>query len=79
MFNPSVFISSVDKSSGKTVLLKALLNLKDGENDTIEYLLDIAEKMGDLKVFVNAAYTDSLYKGQILIYSMLDKTLFIFV
>jgi len=56
--------SSSDMSNGKTVLLKALLNLRKGENDTIEHLLDIAEKLGDLKKFVNAAYTDSFYKGQ---------------
>ncbi|XP_016089976.1 transient receptor potential cation channel subfamily V member 1-like [Sinocyclocheilus grahami] len=52
------------KSNGKTALLKALLNLREGENDTIEHLLEIAEKLGDLKHFVNAAYTDSFYKGQ---------------
>ncbi|RXN23601.1 transient receptor potential cation channel subfamily V member 1-like protein [Labeo rohita] len=53
------------KSNGKTALLKALLNLKDGENDTIEHLLEIAEKTGDLKNFVNSAYTDSYYKGEL--------------
>ncbi len=62
--NETVFISSLDKSNGKTALLKALLNLREGENDTIEHLLEIAEKLGDLKIFVNAAYTDSFYKGQ---------------
>lgn len=55
---------SLDKSNGKTALLKALLNLRGGENDTIEHLLEIAEKLGDLNIFVNAAYTDSFYKGQ---------------
>ncbi len=58
------FILSLDKSNGKTALLKALLNLREGENDTIELLLEIAEKLGDLIFFVNAAYTDSFYKGQ---------------
>lgn len=57
------FCSSV-KSDGKTALLKALLNLRQGENDTIEHLLDIADKLGDLKSLINAAYTDSNYKGQ---------------
>ncbi|KAI7812786.1 transient receptor potential cation channel subfamily V member 1 [Triplophysa rosa] len=61
------------KSNGKTVLLKALLNLKDGENDTIAYLLDIAEKMGDLKNFVNAAYTDSFYKGQTALHVAIER------
>ncbi|KAA0717341.1 Transient receptor potential cation channel subfamily V member 1 [Triplophysa tibetana] len=61
------------KTNGKTVLLKALLNLKDGENDTIEYLLDIAEKMGDLKNFVNAAYTDGFYKGHTALHAAIER------
>lgn len=61
------------KSNGKTVLLKALLNLKYGENDTIEYLLDVAEKIGDLKNFVNAAYTDSFYKGQTALHVAIER------
>ncbi|XP_073697545.1 transient receptor potential cation channel subfamily V member 1-like [Garra rufa] len=61
------------KSKGKTALLKALLNLRDGENDTIEHLLEIAEKMGDLKSFVNAAYTDSYYKGQTALHVAIER------
>ncbi|KAG5283986.1 hypothetical protein AALO_G00021700 [Alosa alosa] len=53
------------QSKGKTALLKALLNLKEGRNDTVKLLLDIAEKMGDLEEFVNAAYTDMYYKGEL--------------
>ncbi|KAG1937300.1 transient receptor potential cation channel subfamily V [Pimephales promelas] len=60
-------------SNGKTVLLKALLNLRKGENDTIEHLLDIAEKLGDLKKFVNAAYTDSFYKGQTALHVAIER------
>lgn len=52
-----------DETNGKTALLKALLNLKDGKNDTVEVLLDIAEKSGDLEEFINASYRDSFYKG----------------
>uniref|UniRef100_A0A672RKM5 Transient receptor potential cation channel, subfamily V, member 1 n=1 Tax=Sinocyclocheilus grahami TaxID=75366 RepID=A0A672RKM5_SINGR len=62
-----------DKSNGKTALLKALLNLKEGENDTIEHLLEIAEKTGDLKDFVNAAYTDSYYKGQTALHVAIEQ------
>ncbi|XP_048872325.1 transient receptor potential cation channel subfamily V member 1-like [Brienomyrus brachyistius] len=58
---------------GKNALIKGLLNLKDGKNDTIEFLLDIAEKMGDLKKFVNAAYTDSNYKGQTALHVAIER------
>uniref|UniRef100_A0A671RJQ5 Transient receptor potential cation channel subfamily V member 1-like n=1 Tax=Sinocyclocheilus anshuiensis TaxID=1608454 RepID=A0A671RJQ5_9TELE len=61
------------KSNGKTALLKALLNLREGENDTIEHLLEIAEKLGDLKHFVNAAYTDSFYKGQTALHVAIER------
>uniref|UniRef100_A0A673LPD9 Transient receptor potential cation channel subfamily V member 1-like n=1 Tax=Sinocyclocheilus rhinocerous TaxID=307959 RepID=A0A673LPD9_9TELE len=78
-FNVTVFIISLDKSNGKTALLKALLNLKEGENDTIEHLLEIAEKTGDLKDFVNAAYTDSYYKGQTALHVAIEQRIAKFV
>ncbi|XP_022521499.2 transient receptor potential cation channel subfamily V member 1 [Astyanax mexicanus] len=52
------------RHNGKTALLKALLNLRNGENDTVEHLLKIPEKEEDLKELVNAPYTDCFYKGQ---------------
>lgn len=58
------FISTTDPSNGKTALLKAFLNLKDGRNDAIEVLIDAAEKTLDSESFINAAYTDPYYKGQ---------------
>lgn len=58
-------IIPTDQSYGKTALMKALLHLSDGKNETVELLLDISEKMGDIKEFVNAAYTDSYYKGKL--------------
>ncbi|XP_026111435.1 transient receptor potential cation channel subfamily V member 1-like [Carassius auratus] len=61
------------KSNGKTALLKALLNLKEGENDTIELLLEIAEKTGDLNNLVNAAYTDIYYKGQTALHVAIER------
>lgn len=45
--------------------MKALLHLKDGKNETVELLMDISEKMGDLEEFVNAAYTSTYYKGTV--------------
>lgn len=53
-----------EPETGKTCLLKAMLNLHDGKNDTIPLLLDIARKTGTLKEFVNAEYTDNYYKGK---------------
>lgn len=45
--------------------MKALLHLKDGKNKTVELLIDISEKQGDLQKFVNAAYTNSYYEGEL--------------
>lgn len=52
-----------DELNGKTALLKALLNLKDGKNDTVEVFLAIAERTNDLKDLINASYQDPFYKG----------------
>uniref|UniRef100_UPI0037E7A5D8 transient receptor potential cation channel subfamily V member 1-like n=1 Tax=Semicossyphus pulcher TaxID=241346 RepID=UPI0037E7A5D8 len=65
-----------DELNGKTALLKALLNLKDGKNDTIEVLLDIAEKTGDLENFINAAYLDPCYKGQTALHVAIERRSF---
>ncbi|XP_024866639.1 transient receptor potential cation channel subfamily V member 1 isoform X2 [Kryptolebias marmoratus] len=46
------------ESDGKTVLTKALLNLKDGKNDTIEFFIDTVEKNEDLKEFINAPFNN---------------------
>lgn len=43
--------------------MKALLHLKDGKNETVEHLIDISEKTGDVKEFVNAAYSSAYYEG----------------
>lgn len=58
------FTQLTDEINGKTALLKALLNLKDGKNDTVEVFLDIAEKTGDLENVINASYQDPFYKGE---------------
>ncbi|KAG8517112.1 Transient receptor potential cation channel subfamily V member 1, partial [Galemys pyrenaicus] len=52
-----------DPETGKTCLLKAILNLHDGQNDTIPLLLEIARQTDSLQELVNASYTDSYYKG----------------
>lgn len=52
-----------DDLNGKTALLKALLNLRDGKNDTVKVLLDVAARTGDLQDLINASYQDPFYKG----------------
>lgn len=63
-FHIPVIFCFTEPETGKTCLLKAMLNLHDGKNDTIPLLLDIARKTGTLKEFVNAEYTDNYYKGK---------------
>ncbi|XP_062408672.1 transient receptor potential cation channel subfamily V member 1-like isoform X3 [Sardina pilchardus] len=62
-----------DPTNGKTVLMKALLNLRNGQNDTVELLLAIAEETGDLDAFVNAEYEDSFYKGQTALHIAIER------
>ncbi|XP_006167652.1 transient receptor potential cation channel subfamily V member 1 [Tupaia chinensis] len=62
-----------DPETGKTCLLKAMLNLHDGQNDTIPLLLDIARQTDSLKEFVNASYTDSYYKGQTALHIAIER------
>ncbi|TSR04333.1 Transient receptor potential cation channel subfamily V member 4 [Bagarius yarrelli] len=54
-----------EPSTGKTCLLKALLNLYGGRNDTIPLLLDIAEQTGNLHEFVNTPFRDLYYRGEL--------------
>lgn len=62
---PQCVATPADRSYGKTALMKALLHLRNGKNETVELLIDISEKMGDIKEFVNAAYTNNYYKGKL--------------
>uniref|UniRef100_A0A3B5B9C7 Transient receptor potential cation channel subfamily V member 1-like n=1 Tax=Stegastes partitus TaxID=144197 RepID=A0A3B5B9C7_9TELE len=68
-----------NKTNGKTALLKALLNLKNGQNDTIDVFLDIAEKTGDLKNLINAEFTDKFYKGQTPLHVAIERRSFRYV
>ncbi|XP_054610150.1 transient receptor potential cation channel subfamily V member 1 [Dunckerocampus dactyliophorus] len=61
------------QSYGKTALMKALLHLRDGKNPTVELLLEVSERMGDIKEFVNAAYTNSYYKGQTALHIAIER------
>ncbi|XP_070587596.1 transient receptor potential cation channel subfamily V member 1 [Erythrolamprus reginae] len=62
-----------EPDTGKTCLLKAMLNLHNGRNDTIPLLLEIAEKTECLKEFVNAGYTDGYYKGQTALHIAIER------
>ncbi|KAJ6657242.1 hypothetical protein lerEdw1_002609 [Lerista edwardsae] len=62
-----------EPDTGKTCLLKAMLNLHSGRNDTIPLLLDIAAKTENLKEFVNSMYTDSYYKGQTALHIAIER------
>ncbi|KAM9384394.1 transient receptor potential cation channel subfamily V member 1 isoform 2-T3 [Pholidichthys leucotaenia] len=64
---------SLYQSYGKTALMKALLHLRDGKNNTVELLIDISERMGDVTKFVNAAYTNSYYKGQTALHIAIER------
>ncbi|XP_016523732.1 transient receptor potential cation channel subfamily V member 1 isoform X3 [Poecilia formosa] len=64
---------SLYQSYGKTALMKALLHLKDGKNETIEELVKVSERIGDIKEFVNAAFTDSYYKGQTALHIAIER------
>ncbi|KAI4813886.1 hypothetical protein KUCAC02_003107 [Chaenocephalus aceratus] len=65
--------NSLYQSHGKTALMKALLHLMDGKNETVELLIDISEKMKDINEFVNAAYTNIYYKGQTALHIAIER------
>lgn len=60
--SPFPFLS--EPSTGKTCLPKALLNLSNGRNDTIPVLLDIAERTGNMREFINSPFRDIYYRGR---------------
>ncbi|XP_063299593.1 transient receptor potential cation channel subfamily V member 1 [Pelobates fuscus] len=62
-----------EPETGKTCLLKAMLNLSNGKNSTIQLLLEIAEKTGNLKEFINSCYTDTYYRGQTALHIAIER------
>ncbi|XP_062844383.1 transient receptor potential cation channel subfamily V member 1-like [Trichomycterus rosablanca] len=58
---------------GKTALMTALLHLKNGKNDAVEHLLNIARRMGDLKDLVNAEFRDPNYEGQTALHIAIER------
>ncbi|XP_026545001.1 transient receptor potential cation channel subfamily V member 2-like [Notechis scutatus] len=68
-----------DGKTGKTCLMKALLNLKDGQNPTIPALLKIDEETKNPNPLVNTACTDSYYEGQTALHIAIEKRNYKFV
>ncbi|XP_006870506.1 PREDICTED: transient receptor potential cation channel subfamily V member 4 isoform X4 [Chrysochloris asiatica] len=62
-----------EPSTGKTCLPKALLNLSNGRNDTIPLLLDIAERTGNMREFINSPFRDVYYRGQTALHIAIER------
>uniref|UniRef100_A0A6I8P800 Transient receptor potential cation channel subfamily V member 4 n=1 Tax=Ornithorhynchus anatinus TaxID=9258 RepID=A0A6I8P800_ORNAN len=62
-----------EPSTGKTCLPKALLNLCNGRNDTIPLLLDIAERTGNTREFINSPFRDVYYRGQTALHIAIER------
>uniref|UniRef100_A0A8V1AM03 Transient receptor potential cation channel subfamily V member 2 n=1 Tax=Gallus gallus TaxID=9031 RepID=A0A8V1AM03_CHICK len=62
-----------DAKTGKTCLMKALLNLKNGRNDTIPVLLEIDQKTQNPRPLVNVACSDCYYRGQTALHIAIEK------
>ncbi|KAM8797633.1 transient receptor potential cation channel subfamily V member 4 [Eudromia elegans] len=62
-----------EPSTGKTCLPKALLNLSGGRNDTIPVLLDVAERTGNTREFINSPFRDVYYRGQTALHIAIER------
>ncbi|XP_077167971.1 transient receptor potential cation channel subfamily V member 2 [Paroedura picta] len=62
-----------DGKTGKTCLMKGLLNLKDGTNPTIAELLKIDKESGNPTPLVNVACTSSYYQGNTALHIAIEK------
>uniref|UniRef100_A0A4W6GAI5 Transient receptor potential cation channel, subfamily V, member 4 n=1 Tax=Lates calcarifer TaxID=8187 RepID=A0A4W6GAI5_LATCA len=62
-----------EPSTGKTCLSKALMNLYGGQNNTIPLLVDIAEKTGNLREFINSPFRDLYYRGQTALHIAIER------
>uniref|UniRef100_A0A8C3EVK7 Transient receptor potential cation channel subfamily V member 2 n=1 Tax=Corvus moneduloides TaxID=1196302 RepID=A0A8C3EVK7_CORMO len=62
-----------DAKTGKTCLMKALLNLKNGKNDTIPVLLEIDQKTQNPRPLVNVSCSDCFYRGQTALHIAIEK------
>ncbi|XP_062072437.1 transient receptor potential cation channel subfamily V member 2 isoform X2 [Lepus europaeus] len=60
-------------STGKTCLMKAVLNLRDGVNACIQPLLEIDRDSGNPRPLVNAQCTDEYYRGHSALHIAIEK------
>ncbi|XP_057572473.1 transient receptor potential cation channel subfamily V member 2 isoform X2 [Hippopotamus amphibius kiboko] len=60
-------------STGKTCLMKAVLNLRDGANACIEPLLRIDRDAGNPRPLVNAQCTDEYFRGHSALHIAIEK------
>ncbi|KAB0366935.1 hypothetical protein FD755_020259 [Muntiacus reevesi] len=60
-------------STGKTCLMKAVLNLRDGANACIEPLLQIDRDSGNPRPLVNAQCTDEYFRGHSALHIAIEK------
>lgn len=67
------FFSPVEGSTGKTCLMKAVLNLQDGVNACIQPLLQIDRDSGNPKPLVKAQCTDEYYRGHSALHIAIEK------
>ncbi|NXK86685.1 TRPV2 protein, partial [Formicarius rufipectus] len=62
-----------DAKTGKTCLMKALLNLKNGRNDTIPLLLEIDQKTQNPRPLVNVSCSDCYYQGETALHIAIER------
>ncbi|KAF6722300.1 Transient receptor potential cation channel subfamily V member 1 [Oryzias melastigma] len=67
------------QSYGKTPLIKALMHLKDGKNETVDEFIKIAKNLGDLEKLVNASHTSNYYKGQTALHVAIERRSMVYV
>ncbi|KAG8590650.1 hypothetical protein GDO81_006827 [Engystomops pustulosus] len=61
------------KDTGKTCLMKALLNINRKTEEIVHILLSFTEKHRFLDRFINAAYTEENYKGQTALHIAIER------
>ncbi|KAM3936033.1 transient receptor potential cation channel subfamily V member 3-like [Leptodactylus fuscus] len=61
------------KDTGKTCLMKALLNINGKTPEIVRIILSFTEKHGFLDRFINAAYTEENYKGQTALHIAIER------
>ncbi|XP_068126853.1 transient receptor potential cation channel subfamily V member 3-like isoform X2 [Hyperolius riggenbachi] len=61
------------KDTGKTCLMKALLNINSNTPEIVRILMSFAEKHGFLERFINAQYTEENYKGQTALHIAIER------